>query len=164
LARLELGPPELLGKDHKLSAFSSGQPALDQWLVRRALANQVSGASRTYVAVHNGAVIGYYAVVAGSIDILEAPTPVRRNMPDPIPIVLLGRLAVAEQYQGRGVGAFLLRDAFGRVVQASEVIGIAGIVVHALDEAAKAFYVHYGFTESPSHPTTLMLSMKRADA
>ena len=164
MARVELGQPELLSKDHDLSAFSSGQPALDQWLVRRALANQISGASRTYVTVHQGAVLGYYALVAGSIDMLEAPSPTRRNMRDPIPIVLLGRLAVAEQYQGRGVGAFLLRNAFGRVIQASEVIGIAGIVVHALDEAAKAFYVHYGFIESPSHPMTLMLSIKRANA
>jgi GNAT superfamily N-acetyltransferase len=146
---------------HVIEAFDSGVPTLDLWLARRARANQVSGASRTYVvADHNGTVIGYYALASGAFALSEAPGSVRRNMPDPIPVAVLGRLAVGKAYQGQGLGVALLQDAVIRVKQAAAILGIRGILVHALSEDAKRFYERHGFVEGTNTPMMLILSLQ----
>ena len=156
--------PTLLAEGHELGPFSCGKPVLDDWLRKRARANQVSGASRTYVIAEGKVVIGYYCLSSGAIAAIDAPGALRRNMPDPIPMAILGRLAIDRQFQWRGVGPALLRDAVLRAHQAAEILGIRGLLVHALDGQAKGFYEHYGFIASPSAPMTLVLSLKSAAA
>ncbi len=159
-----LSVPALLGDAHDLDLFESGNGTLDDWLRRRARANQVSGASRTYVATEGRRVAGYYCLASGALDLADAPGAVRRNMPDPIPMAVLGRLAVDRNWQGKGLGAALLQDAVLRTAQAADIMGIRGLLVHAISEDAKAFYEHYGFQCAPNHPMTLVLSLKRGGA
>lgn len=160
----QLSAPEPLAEHHDRSGFSSGEEELDDWLKRRALANQMSGASRTYVVTVDNRVIAYYAIAVGSVMAAEAPGRVRRNMPDPIPVMVLGRLAVDRAWQGNGLGAAMLRDAILRTLQAAEIAGIRAILVHALHERAAAFYRHVGFSPSPVSDTILMLTLKDARA
>ena len=152
----EVGAPEHLIPHHDLNAFASGVPALDDWLRRHALANEQAGASRTYVI---GRVVGYYALAAGGVAHASAPGRVRRNMPDPIPVMVLGRLAVDQAYQSRGVGAGLLRDAILRTRQAADIAGIRAILVHAISEDARRFYERHGFVASAIGPMTLMITI-----
>lgn len=159
-----LASPKLLADRHDLSAFASGEPALDDWLRRRARANQLSGASRTYVLARTDQVVGYYSLAAGAIAVTEALGRVRRNMPDPIPMAVLGRLAIDQAWQGRGLGRLMLRDAILRTGQAADIVGMRGVLVHALSPAAKRFYEGYGFRESPANPMTLMVSLQDAAA
>lgn len=155
-----LSAPSALDGIHDLAPFSSGNDTLDDWLRRRARANQISGASRTYVVADGRRVVAYYCLSSGALDLAEAPGAVRRNMPDPIPMAILGRLAVDRQWQGKGLGVALLQDAVLRTAQAAGIMGIRGLLVHALSDTAKAFYEHHGFTASPKHPMTLVLSLK----
>ncbi len=158
----EVRAPEHLTAQHDLAAFDSGTPALDDWLKRRALANEETGGSRTYVVCVGRRVIGYYALATGGVAHEGAPGRIRRNMPDPIPVMVLGRLAVDRGYQDRGLGAGLLRDAILRTLQAAELGGIRAILVHAISEEAKRFYERSGFIVSPMDPMTLMITI--ADA
>jgi GNAT superfamily N-acetyltransferase len=151
--------PEPLSDAHDLTEFSSGVASLDDWLKRRARANQISGASRTYVAADNGKAVGYYALASGGITVTSSVGRFRRNMPDPIPVVVLGRLAVNRSQRGRGLGRALFRDCALRVAQAADTIGIRGIVVHAISEQAKAFYTALGFDPSPVESMTLMVTL-----
>jgi GNAT superfamily N-acetyltransferase len=156
--------PTLLTDTHQLDAFSCGEVVLDDWLKKRARANQASGASRTYVVAEDGGrVIGYYCLSSGAIAAVDAPGSVRRNMPDPIPMAILGRLAIDQNFQGQGIGTALLRDAVLRAGQAASIMGIRGILVHALGEKAKAFYESLGFKSSPNAPLTLILSLKQPE-
>ncbi|TGW07169.1 GNAT family N-acetyltransferase, partial [Mesorhizobium sp. M2D.F.Ca.ET.145.01.1.1] len=134
-----LSAPTPLAENHDLGLFQSGTESLDQWLRRRARANQVSGASRTYVVAEGTRVVDYYCLSSGGLDLAEAPGIVRRNMPDPIPMVVLGRLAVDGSWQRKGLGAALLQDAVLRASQAATILGIRGIFVHAISDEAKAF-------------------------
>jgi GNAT superfamily N-acetyltransferase len=129
-------------------------------LKRRAHANQVSGASRTYVVTSSNRVAGYYCLASGALALNSAPASLRRNMPDPIPVAILGRLAVDRAWQGQGLGVALLQDAVNRTGQAANILGIRGLLVHALSIEAKAFYEHHGFIASPTQPMTLILSLK----
>jgi GNAT superfamily N-acetyltransferase len=151
--------PEPLADSHDLSAFASGVVVLDGWLRRRARANQVSGVSRTFVVAEEGRVVGYYALTSGAITVAESVGRFRRNMPDPIPVAVLGRLAVDQGQQGRGLGRALFRDCALRIAHAADTIGIRGIVVHAISEQAKAFYLAVGFDPSPADPMTLMVAL-----
>jgi len=155
-----LSAPETLRDDHSTDGFDSGEPTLDIWLTRRARANQISGASRTYVVCRKQRVVGYYALASGGIDLDAAPGRLRRNMPDPLPVVVLGRLAIARSEQGQGLGHALLRDASLRVLQAAERVGVALLIVHALSDRAKQFYLDRGFKESLLDPMTLMIRVK----
>lgn len=137
---------------------------LDVWLKQRALKNEESGASRTYVICAGGRVIGYYALAAGSILNARAPAAVRRNMPDLIPVILLGRLAIDKSWQGKGLGKALLRDAVLRTVHASEITGVRALMVHAISEEVKAFYQKTGFRESPVDPMLLLITVEIAKA
>jgi GNAT superfamily N-acetyltransferase len=159
---LPVSPPELLGEEHDLAEFDCGDPALNDWLRRRALQNQHSGASRTYVICVNEKVIGYYALAVGAVAHEHAPGKVRRNMPDPVPVMIVGRLAVDRKHQGRGLGAALLRDAVLRTMQAAEIAGIRAILVHAISESARLFYERCGLHSSPIDPMTLMITLDEA--
>lgn len=145
---------------HRLDEFECGEPSLDEWLKRRAVANQSSGASRTFVVLDDGGrVRGYYALAAGAVSHESATSKVRRNMPDPVPVMVLGRLAVDRGAQGQQLGASLLQDAVKRAVTVSSNAGVRALLVHALHERAKQFYERYGFQSSPTHPLTLMLRL-----
>ncbi len=158
-----IGAPEHLTAAHDLSAFDSGVPALDEWLRRRALANEETGASRTYVVCAGRRVAGYYALANGGVTQVAATGRVRRNMPDPVPVMVLGRLAVDRAYQGTGIGRGLLRDAVLRTLQAADIAGIRAILVHAISEDAKRFYESCGFDVSPLDPMTLMITVADAE-
>lgn len=156
----QLSAPAPLDSSHRLDGFFCGETALDDWLKRRALANQASGASRTFVvADQDGYVFGYYAMAAGAVSHLGATPSVRRNMPDPVPVMVLARLAVAVNAQGLQLGGALLQDAVQRAVAVSQQAGVRALLVHALHDRAKLFYEHYGFQASPLHPLTLMLRL-----
>lgn len=148
--------PRPLGPDCDCSGFDSGQPALDTWLRRNAQKSQSSGAARTYVITAGQAVIGYYALAVGSVSRAEATGQVRRNMPDPIPVMLLARLAIDRRWQGRGLGVALLRDAALRTLQAAEIAGIRAMVVHAISVDAARFYRYFGFQPAANSELTLM--------
>jgi len=154
-----LRAPELLTSGHNLDPFDSGTPSLDDWLRRRALANQASGASRTFVLCDGDRIVGYYTLAASSVAPDAAPGRFRRNMPAPIPVAVLGRLAVAQSHQGQGLGRALFRDAALRVMTAADSLGIRGMLVHAISDEAKAFYIALGLDESPLEPMTLMASL-----
>lgn len=155
-----LKAPEKLTADHPLEDFHCGIPSLDDWLKRRAWRNEQEGASRTYVLCAGTRVVGYYCLAAGSLIAANAPGKVRRNMPDPIPVMILGRLAVDQEWKGQGLGRGLLRDATLRVLSAADVAGVRAILIHALSEDAKQFYERCGFVESPTHPMTLLAMLK----
>ena len=156
---MALSAPEPLGSRHRLADFNSGVAALDDWLRRRAIANQVSGASRVFVACEAQRVAGYYALASGAVAIAAAPGRFRRNMPEPIPVAMLGRLAVDRAWQGRGVGRALFRDGATRVLHAADTLGIRGILVHAVSEQARTFYLALGFEPSPLDRMTLMVTL-----
>ena len=157
---LQLRAPEPLAAAHLLAEFNCGESSLDEWLKRRAWANQQSGASRTFVvASHDGHIHGYYAMAAGAVSHQFATGLVRRNMPDPVPVMVLARLAVDSRAQGNKLGAALLQDAVLRAVAVSQNAGVRALLVHAIDERAKLFYEHFGFQQSPQHPMTLMLRL-----
>jgi GNAT superfamily N-acetyltransferase len=159
----EIGAPEHLTPEHDVSAFDSGVPALDRWLKQRALDNEKSRASRTYVVSAAGRVVGYHALASGAVALFGAPGRVRRNMPDPIPVMILGRLAVDREHNGRGIGQGLLKDAILRTIQAAEIAGIRAILVDAISEEARRFYIRHGFMESPVAPMTLMITLQDAE-
>lgn len=151
--------PQPLAPDHELDAFDSAVVALDEWLKRRARPNEAAGASRTFVISCGRRVVGYYSLAAASIMHSVATGRTRRNMPDPIPAVLIGRLALDRSTQGQGLGVALLRDAVLRIVGAAETVGVRAILVHALTKDAKAFYERFGFRASPLEPMTLMITI-----
>lgn len=157
---LALSPPQPLTASHGCEDFSCGEDTLDQWLKRRALANQSSGASRTFVVADpSQRVFGYYAMAAGAVSHSLATGKVRRNMPDPIPVIVLGRLAVDRQAQGIHLGGALLQDALKRTLAVAQQTGVRALLVHALHERARNFYRHYGFQVSPLDPLILMLPL-----
>ena len=157
---MQFETPEPLAASHRLERFDCGEAVLDDWLRRRALANQASGASRTFVVADpDGFVLGYYALAAGAVSHQMATSGVRRNMPDPVPVLVLGRLAVDRRARGLQLGASLLQDAVHRAVAVSRDAGVRALLVHALHEQARQFYEHYGFQASPLHPMTLMLRL-----
>ena len=157
-----LSSPILLATDHQFDDFACNVDSLNDWLKKRAYQNQLSGASRTYVVLEDKRVVGYYCLASGALELNDAPTQVRRNMPNPIPVAILGRLAVDKSFQGKGLGVALLQDAVVRTAQAGGILGIRGLLVHALSIEAKAFYEHHGFVASPTQPMTLILSLKGA--
>jgi GNAT superfamily N-acetyltransferase len=154
-----LSPPEALADDHDLGDFRSGEASLDDWLRRRARANQLSGASRTYVVCQRKLIIGYYALASGAVAIENAHGRFRRNMPNPIPVAVLARLAVDKNWQGQGIARALFRDAAQRVAHAADAIGIRGMIVHAISEQARDFYIKLGFDPSPREPMMLMITL-----
>ncbi|HET7269166.1 MAG TPA: GNAT family N-acetyltransferase [Oleiagrimonas sp.] len=158
---MAIAAPVPIGKHHDVSAFDCSHADLVDWLKRRAMSNERTQASRTYVACDAERVVGYYALAAGSLELRLAPGSVRRNMPAPIPAVVLARLAVDTQYQGLGLGAGLLQDAVLRSINAAQAIGARVMLCHAIDDQALAFYQHHGFRPSPAARLMVMLDLSK---
>ena len=153
--------PEKLARHHHLAEFSRGVDSLDHWLKRFAWSNQQSDLTTTYVAQKENRVLGYYSLTAGSVNREEATARVAKGTPNhPIGVVLLARLAVDESEKGKGLGRALLKDAILRTESAAEIIAIRAVLVHALNEEARQFYMRFEFEPSPVHPLHLMLLMK----
>lgn len=160
----KIDQPSNIQDKHIVENFTSGVEVLDCWLKQKARKNDKIGASRTYVVCSEGIVIGYYCLSAGAIDHSIAVRKATRNMPNPIPVVVLGRLAVDKNWQRLGIGKGMLKDALQRTLNAAEITGIKALVVHAKSEEAKKFYESLGFSESPTTPRTMMLLLKDAVA
>jgi len=156
--------PRPIHEGDQVTQFDSGEHSLDEYLRTRALANHVEGASRCFVTCRDGCVVGFYALASAAVQRSSAPGRVRRNMPDPIPVILLSRLAIDRKEQGKGLGKHLLRDAITRAVHAADLIGVRAMLVHALHEEARAFYTHFEFETSPTDPLHLLLLIKDARA
>jgi GNAT superfamily N-acetyltransferase len=152
--------PESLSEGHDLSEFDCGDPALNHWLRDRALTNQKSSASRTFVVAREGSVIAYYSLSTSSLLQSRATGKIRRNMPEPIPAMLIGRFAIDRRHQGQGAGRGLLSDALRRCLQVAEQAGVRVVIVDAINEQAAAFYEHCGFSRSPVEPLLLMIATK----
>ncbi|CCW32764.1 GNAT family N-acetyltransferase [Xenorhabdus nematophila] len=154
-----LSAPELLSEHHYREAFNSGVITLDQWLKNRALKNNLTGASKTYVVCSENRVLAYYSLAASAIVTDSTPGHFRRNMPNPIPVVVLGRLAVDRSLQRKGIGRALVQDAALRIIQAADLIGVRGMIIHALSDEVKSFYETIGFEPSPLDPMLLMATL-----
>lgn len=152
-------PPVPLTPRHDLLNFRCGKPALDDWLRQRALRNEGT-AGRTYVVCTGGTVVAYYCLATASTRHSDTPGRLRRNMPDPVPMLVIARLAVNGAHQGRRLGSALLRDALHRAAAAHRLIGFRALVVQAKDDEATAFYGQYGFREHPSGTRTLFLPIE----
>ena len=155
----EIQPPSPIQPNHQLDDFDSGNIELNEWLQKRAIKNEDNGASRTYVVTVEQKVIAYYCLASGSVINSTATGRVRRNMPDPIPVMVIGRLAVDKNWQNRRIGYALVRDAVLRTLQVTSIVGIRAILVHAISEDAKRFYEKCGFIASPVAPMTLMVTI-----
>jgi GNAT superfamily N-acetyltransferase len=152
---------EKLGRDHLIDAFDCGVEALNNWLRKHALQNQGAGATQSYVGLVDGVVIGYYSLAVGQIEYIDAPERLRKGLAQhPVPIMLLARMAVDKNWQKKGVGRALLRDAVLRTLQAAEIAGIRALAVHAKDDAARRYYEQFDFVASPADPLHLLVLLK----
>jgi len=152
---------EKLRRDHPVDGFSCGREELDRFLIRHALINQQANASQTYLGLHDAAIVGFYSLVVGEVAYGDAPERLTKGLARyPVPIMLLARLAVSQDWQGRGIGAGLLKDAMRRTLHAADIAGIRAFAVHAKDAPARHFYEHFDFVVSPTDPLHLFLLMK----
>jgi len=152
---------EKLRREHEVSSFNCGNPVLTIWLQKFAWNNQQAGSAKTYVALANDRVVGYYALTAGSVQKHESPEGIAKGLANhPIGVVLLARLAVDNRYHGQGLGKALLFDALTRIAEAAGIVGVRAVLVHAIDDAARRFYEHFDFDPSPVDPFQLMLLLK----
>ncbi len=160
---MSLSGPEPLGPQHRLEDFDCGKPTLNDWLVRHARQAQGSGSAKTFVVSEDDRVAGYFSLTVGQIDTLDAPERIRKGMGQyPIPVVILARLAVSRQDQGRGIGVGLLQDAIRRTLLIAEQAGIRAMLAHPIDEEAARFYTRFGFIASPLREQQLLLLLKDA--
>lgn len=155
----EITAPEPLTGQHDLSGLDCGEVLLNDWLRHNAQRNQANGSSRTYVVCEADKVVGYYSLATGGVTHTEATSRIRRNTPDPIPVLVLGRLAVDGRFQGKGIGSGLLRDALLRALAVSETVDVRAVLVHAISAETKRFYLERGFAESPANHMTLLLPL-----
>jgi len=153
-----------LSAAHDTTAFDCNNATLDEWLSQRALKNESSGGSRTFVICQKNQVIGYYALASGSVERIAAPKTISRNMPEPIPVMVLGRLAIHQNHQRQGLGSALLKDALLRSMGVAGNVGVRAVLVHAISSNAKQFYQRYGFIESRIDSMTLMLAVNHIRA
>lgn len=158
-ARERITPPSPISAAHDLSAFCCGNDVLDDWLRQYALENE-GRASRTFVVCSGATVIGYYCLASGAEKRANMPRKIRQGIPDPTPLTVIGRLAVDRKYQGQGIGAGLLKDALLRAAGASQIVGSRAVLVHAIDDAAVAFYLKFGFIEFPNGSRTMFLPIE----
>lgn len=162
VTRPDLTPPVPINETHDIEPFACGEGTLDLWLKERALKTQGSQSARTYVVCDGSMVVGYYCLATGAVVRAGAAKSLQRNMPDPIPVMVLGRLAIDQRYQGHGIGQALLGDAIRRTLAVSEQVDVVALLAHALNEQAKRFYLRYEFLESPLEPLTMMLPVRKA--
>ncbi len=152
---------EKLSRSHAVEAFDCGQSDLNRFLARHALASQQADAATTYVALADAAVVGFHTLVVAEVACEHAPARLSKGLArHPVPLMLLARLAVHRDWQGRGLGAGLLKDALRRTAQAADIVGIGALAVHAKDDKARAFHRHFDFIDSPTDPPHLYLLMK----
>lgn len=162
----EFARPRAISEADDCSGFSCGEQSLDSWIQLRAIRNEKTGVSRTFVTIEreSGAVAGYYCLSASSLTHADATSSLRRNVPDPIPIILIGRLAVDERFAGLGLGASLLQHAISKGVEASRAIGARAFLVHALNDSAESFYLKFGFTLVPESHRVMYITVQDAEA
>lgn len=158
-----INPPELLTEYHDTSHFSCGKPVLDNWLKNKALKNQNNRGSRTFVITSSNQVAGYYALASGAVERTQVTSNIARNMPNPIPVIILARLAIDSNFKGLSLGKGLLKDALLRCVNVASQIGVKAVLVHALDKEAIAFYKKFGFGQMPKQENTLMISISNIE-
>ena len=152
---------EKLRREHELDKFDCGQPDLNNWLIKYALRNQGASAAQTYVGLVDGVVVGYHSLAVGQIEYAEAPERLQKGLArHPVPVMLLARLAVHKDWQGKGIGRALLRDAVLRTLQAADIAGIRALAVHAKDDNARRYYEQFDFLPSPSDPLHLFVLLK----
>ena len=163
MSAVGISAPGHLTAEHDVSAFDSGTPELDNWLKRRALANEALGTSRTYVVTEGGRVVAFYALSNGAVAHKDVSAKTRRNMPDPIPVMVLARLAVDSAYQKQGLGSALLKDALLRTIGAAQIAGIRAVLLHAMSDDAKRFYARSGFHEWPVDPMMMMITLAEVE-
>lgn len=159
--------PRPLAASDDVSTFDCGAQSLNNWLHLRAIKNQITGASRTFVSIDSeaGSIAGYYCLSASSLRLEDAPSKVTKNMPDPVPVILIGRLAVDVGFTGKGLGASLLQHALVKGLEASRIIGARAFIVDALDDNAEAFYAKFGFAlMPPASKRAMYLLVKDAEA
>lgn len=167
--RKPYSPPRRIDASDQLGRFDCGKEPLNDWLAHRAIKNE-GKASRTYVVTANagedaGQIVGFYTLAAGYVSHSQSPGWARRNMPNPLPVIVLGRLAVDVRHQGHGIGKALLREALQRALEASESVGVRAVIVHAIDDEAVGFYAGFGFQRFPTDSRTMFLPIKTiADA
>lgn len=160
---MTFGSPVPLQALHRLDSFDCGKPSLNEWLTRYARQSQASGSAKTFVVAHDDGVVGYFSLTVGQVDTLEAPERIRKGMGQyPVPVVILARLAVAQQAQGHGVDIGMLQDAIRRTLLIAEQAGIRALLTHPLDADAARFYLRFGFEASPLRPDQLLLLLKDA--
>jgi len=152
---------EKLRREHELSFFECGNPALTNWLRKFAWTNQQADSAKTYVALAGNRVVGYYALTAGAVHKHESPERIAKGLANhPVGVVLLARLAVDDTQHGKGLGKLLLFDALKRIEEAADIVGVRAVLVHAIDDAARRFYQHFNFDYPPIDPFQLMLLLK----
>lgn len=152
---------EKLERHHDVDSFDCGQENLNRYLQDYALISQRSDAAKTYVGVIDEQIIGYYTLVVGNVVYEDAPERIKKGLSrNPVPVMLLARLATDTKWQGKGVGAGLLRDAMQRTLQVADIVGVRAFLVHAKNDKAKAFYQHFDFLPSPTDPYHLYLLVK----
>jgi predicted N-acetyltransferase YhbS len=160
---VSLRGPESLEARHRVESFDCGRPALNEWLLRHARQAQGSGSAKTFVVADDERVVGYFSLTVGQVDTLEAPERIRKGMGQyPIPVVILARLAVSIQDQGKGIGFGMLQDAIRRTLLIAEQAGIRAMLTHPIDEEASGFYTRFGFIASPLSERQLLLLLKDA--
>ena len=153
--------PRPLAREDVRDGFHCAVASLDTWLVEHAPGADAAGSARTYVVIAERRVVGYYALTVASLEREDATGRASKGMPrHPIPAMLLARLAVDESVQGEGIGAMLLADAMQRTLLVAEETGIRLLLVHAVNDEARSFYLHFGFEVSPSDPMNLQLLIK----
>ena len=150
-----------LRREHDLSGFDCGNATLNDWLRKFAWTNQQADSAKTYVALDGDRAVGFYALTTGSVHRHESPQRIAKGLANhPIGVVLLARLAVDKSQQGKGLGKALLFDALSRIEEAADIVGVRAVLVHAIDDAARRFYLHFEFEESPVDPYQLLLLLK----
>jgi len=150
-----------LSRQHDLTQFDCGNATLNSWLVKYAWTNQQADSAKTYVALVENRAVGYYSLTTGSVHKHESPARVAKGLANhPVGVVLLARLAVDNRQKGKGLGKALLFDALSRIENAADIVAVRAVVVHAIDEAARNFYLHFEFEPSPVDPFQLLLLLK----
>jgi GNAT superfamily N-acetyltransferase len=152
---------EKLARHHPIDDFDCGNEALNRFLIRFAFPNQQANASQTYVGSADDQIIGFYTLVVSEVGYQDAPERLKKGLArHPVPLMLLARLAVSLNWQGKGIGAGLLKNAMQRTLQAADIGGIRAFATHAKTDQARGFYEHFGFIPSPTDPLHLFILIK----
>ena len=164
MGTIKYSPPQRISPENIIEKFDCGESSLNDWLKKRALKNDIGDSSRTYVVCYDNTVVAYYSLHLGCIQHTEAVRKIRRNMPNPIPAIVLGRLAVDVNHQGRGLARALMKDIFLRSIQVADLAGTKAVLIKALNENVTAFYRSFGFVQSKTDPLLMMKAIAEVRA